>query len=108
MKVEITGFNKERKIPAIKAVRTLTGMGLKESKNIIDDTQDGNKHSIETNPEFDVRQIVNILDEGEVQYNIISNLVTHHLKETLQVALDKHNFELVCDLAAVAKKHGLE
>lgn len=41
--ITITGYAQGQKVPAIKAIRTVTGLGLKEAKDICDSLEYGNK-----------------------------------------------------------------
>jgi hypothetical protein len=67
MRINITGLSDDRFIAAIKTLRDLTGKGLKESKEIMEDVRVGKAHKVEAlNPNDALR----ILAESNLVYSI--------------------------------------
>jgi len=87
---QIMGCDHTKKIMAIKALRNITGLGLKDSKGVIDrlietgEPQEVKVLSAELTPE----QIANIMSEGKVTYCLVYNTIHEKLKEVLIAALD--------------------
>lgn len=65
MNVVITGVNPDKKIQAIKVVRGVSGLGLKEAKYLVDDVVSGNERELSLqDPKF-----IAELDEGYVTWH---------------------------------------
>lgn len=73
MKITITGYEDGKKIYAIKAIRGITGYGLKEAKDVIDDADAGIATTIETKPHLTSSEVVYDLDYYGVQYAPVSS-----------------------------------
>jgi hypothetical protein len=75
MRVRITGLTKpEKKIQAIKSIRSATGLGLKEAKDIADQVGGGHEPVIDV-----VDAYSHFLDEGFITYRVdvpIKSLIT--------------------------------
>lgn len=68
----ITAYNRDRAIAAVKAVRFITGLGLKEAKAVVDAVRDGTPQVVSTTCGRDRAQAA--LEEGMVTWYPIPNL----------------------------------
>lgn len=92
---EITGVEGS-KIPAIKSIRNLTGLGLKEAKAVVDELiNTGKPQSIEIlHKEFTKEQVAQIMSAGSVSYTYVHNTIHETLKDALIAAVDIDKMEV--------------
>jgi hypothetical protein len=68
MRISVTGFTDGKKIHAIKGIRAVSGLGLKEAKDVMDDAAAGIATVVEVSPGVGLRA----LDEHGVTYRKLS------------------------------------
>ena len=109
--IEVTGCDKTQKIPAIKAVRCITGLGLRESKGIIDAVlTSGEPQAIAIlHEEYTKEQITRIMADGSVSYTYLYNTIHDKLKDALTAALDIDRMDVAYHLfEAIKTNNGKE
>jgi len=94
MKIIITNYDRNRKIQAIKAIRSVTNMSLKDSKDLIDSVASGLAQTIE--PVLcslaDARAF---LDVGCVVYKIENDEIQIAIKTAMNAALKNNRLDIL-------------
>ena len=96
----ITGFNLDKPIQAIKAIRAISGLSLKDSKEVIDSlccidyrlgypvrTANGETYTLTLGPHVDMKTARAALDEGMVEYRITARVGTSRAAALLAISL---------------------
>lgn len=74
MKITLTGYSDGKKIHAIKALRSISGLGLKEAKDAIDSIDIGATPTVPIFPSMELVEAMRNLDELGVQYRVPDRL----------------------------------
>ena len=90
--VKLTGI--KEKITAIKAIRILTGMGLKDSKDIADKLSNGIQ-VIYPLDKFNDDQVNKILRDGCLEFYIENDELSHLIKKSMSSALKSDRIDVL-------------
>ena len=116
MNQQIT-FSKTDQLPidhfvnCIKSVRALTGMGLKESKAIIDEFRNGHTGSTTVNLAIapnDLMSNIEILRRDGIIATVVGEVqqsTEHHISTAAQQALQEGNYKMASELAAILRRN---
>jgi len=100
-----------QKVASIKALRTLTGLGLKEAKDAVEDAMDTGKTSIQMygDPVSLLRtEEVKILTSEGFRVNGIGDkkeAIVNSVQTSARIAIQDKQYELAIDLLKVLKDH---
>ena len=97
----------ENKVLAIKGVRAITGMGLKESKDLVEEAIDGRVKTLRvTSPrKDDVKTGIECIRNSGCYIEEQTTEGQKELKKLIKHAVDKEQFVLANDLMEVYKNH---
>ena len=104
-----SGYIEGQKVAAIKAVRTIGQLPLKDAKEMVEDAIDGNPVKIEvTQPDQDLLRgaIVDLKRTG-MFISDPSDVLLEDLRKVAVDAVDQSHFDLAADIIAVLKKYTL-
>jgi ribosomal protein S13 len=102
MRLILTTFDRNKKITAIKAVRKITGLGLKEAKECIDTVQTGVPSILENMSADDITELRNAgvmvtaeypdyrlpLDKMQIMKDLVMNLMNEGQFKSAQYIID--------------------
>ena len=103
--------NCDNKVAAIKGLRTLTGLGLKESKELVESSMEGNikifSSILATTPELKLKnkEAVDYIRSAGCIITKRAGSGQKELKKMIKHAVDKDEFDLAIDLMNTYQNH---
>ena len=91
----------EHKVAGIKALRAALGLGLKESKDLIEDLQEGNPSTLDC---LD-RDALKVFEQNGGIVGEVNVVLLDQLKETARSAVDGQSYDLAIDVIELLKKY---
>lgn len=107
MKITLTrSGNTDHKVAAIKALRNLVGLGLREAKDAIESVMDGEQITLDTDATLNRSDIQILAGEGiTVNGGTNRRLVLQAIKSAVRIAIEDGEYDLAISLLEVMKKH---